>query len=75
MEPDECPPIPESQADAAAWAAWAVHAVATGKLDARTGGEVSKLLNAFRQCLEKAEAREELEKLDELKAQLQATVA
>lgn len=65
VETGEAPPPPETMSDCAEWAAWAAHAVATGKLDPRTGGEVSKLLNSFRSALEKAESREELAELRE----------
>jgi len=69
---EECPPAPESMEDAAAWAAWAMVAVTTGRIDARTSREISTAVTAFRKALEKAESRKELE---ELKEELRALAA
>ena len=47
----EAPPAPETIVDCAKWASWAVHAVAVGSIDARTGDTVGKLLNALQRAL------------------------
>jgi hypothetical protein len=44
---DEVPAAPQTVEDAIAWASWAVTAVATGKIDARTGHEIGYVLRAF----------------------------
>lgn len=59
----EAPPPPESLEDAAAWAAWATHMVATGKLGNTRARTIGKLLEVFRKATERGEARKELQEL------------
>lgn len=61
-------PPPETLEDALLWASWAVHAVATGKMDAKTGHEVGFLLRAF------LDGRRHLDKVDERIRKLQETL-
>lgn len=51
-------PPPETVEDAVRWASWAVTAMATGKLDPRTGREIGSLLRAL------AEARKHVDRTD-----------
>ena len=51
VDASEAPPPPESIADCASWASWATHAVAVGRIDARTADSVGKLLNALQRAL------------------------
>lgn len=46
-DPSEVPDRPKTIEDAIEWASWAVWAVATGEIDARTGHEVGYVLRAF----------------------------
>lgn len=69
---EDCPPPPETTEEAARWASWAIAAVTTGRIDARTCREISTAVTAFRKALEKAESRKEL---DELKEELRALAA
>lgn len=67
VTPADAPPIPETLEDAVTYAAWAVHAVATGQIDARTAREVNYGLTTFRMGLEK---RDLLRQIRELRAKL-----
>jgi hypothetical protein len=58
---------PKTLQDAVVWSAWAMHAVAIGEIDARTGHEIGYLCNAFKGALEKADL---LREIGELRAQL-----
>lgn len=51
-------PPPETVEDAVRWASWAVTAMATGKLDPRTGREIGSLLRAL------VEARKHVDRTD-----------
>ena len=51
VDASEAPPAPQTIEDCATWASWAVHAVAVGSIDARTGDTVGKLLNALQRAL------------------------
>jgi hypothetical protein len=64
---EDAPPTPETMDDAVAYAAWAVNAVATGAIDARTAREVNYGLTTFRMGLEK---RDLLRQITELRAKL-----
>ena len=57
------PPAPQNLADAVVWASWAMHAVASGQLDARVGHEVGYLVNAFKAAVEKADLLTEIAQL------------
>jgi len=46
-DPSKVPDRPRTVEDAVEWASWAVHAVATGEIDARTGHEIGYVLRAF----------------------------
>lgn len=59
----------ETLEDVANWLRWCAMAVATGKLDARTGHEIVAALKELRPTLEKVGIEEEVRKLrDELAA-------
>lgn len=53
---------PQDLEGAVRWSSWAIHAVATGAIDARTGHEIGYLVNAFRGAAEKRDLEKELEK-------------
>lgn len=57
------PDAPKNLADAVVWASWAMHAVASGQLDARVGHEVGYLVNAFKAAVEKADLLTEIAQL------------
>lgn len=57
----EAPQPPENLEDAAAWAAWAAHLCATGRLGNTRARSIAKLLDTFRRCVERGEARRQLE--------------
>lgn len=57
----ETPPPPENLEDAAAWSAWAAHLCATGRLGNTRARSIAKLLDTFRKCVERGEARRQLE--------------
>lgn len=65
--PAGMPRAPKTLDDAVRWSAWAMHATATGIIDARTGHEVGYLANAFRGALEK---RDLLRQIEQLRAEL-----
>ncbi len=58
-----CPAVPLNLEDATTFAAWAVHQVASGSLDSRTGHEIAFILNSFRGALEKRDLLREIEQL------------
>lgn len=62
-EPVQAPPAPRTIAEARDYASWAVEAVASGKLDARTGDVVQKILKEFRTATEKADVESEVKAL------------
>lgn len=61
--PDGVPKAPKTLEDAVQWSSWAMYAVATGEIDARTGHEVGYLVNAFKAAVEKRDLLQEIEKL------------
>jgi hypothetical protein len=67
VTPDVAPATPRTLEDAVTYAAWAVTAVTTGVIDARTAREISTLLTTFRMGLEK---RDLLRQITELRAKL-----
>lgn len=66
----EAPPAPETIKDCATWASWAVHAVAVGSIDARTGDTVGKLLNALQRALKDSKLADSVAALREQIAEL-----
>ena len=68
-EPEGVPPAPKTLADAVRWSSWAMHAVATGRLDARSGHEIGYLVNAFMSSVDRRTLQRRVE---ELTAQLEA---
>lgn len=71
-DPSEVPEPPKTIHDAIEWASWAVHAVATGKIDARTAHEMAYTLRAFMDGRRHADSVDErvkelAAKLDKLK--------
>ncbi|CAN5872334.1 hypothetical protein BH11GEM2_BH11GEM2_06720 [soil metagenome] len=65
--PDDVPAVPKTLDDATKYYAWIVNAVATGRLDARSGHECSFALHGFRAAAEKRDLEREIKKLrDEL---------
>lgn len=70
---DEAPPPPETLEDAVVWASWATYAVATGRIDARTGHEIGYLLRALQDGLKAVDVSERVEELREQVAELKKT--
>lgn len=60
VPPGEAPAPPTTLREAAEFAAWAAHAVVTGRIDKATASKVAALLNSFRGSHEKALAEEQL---------------
>lgn len=64
----EAPRAPESMEDAAQWAAWAAHRCATGQLGNTRARSIASLLDTFRRCVERGDARAQLEEtIEQLK--------
>lgn len=63
--PEDLPPAPRTLEDAVRWSSWAMHAVACGRIDARTGHEVGYLVNAFKAAVEKRDLLREIDLLRE----------
>ena len=61
--PADCPAAPRTLADAVRWSSWAMLAVATGDIDARTGHEIGYLVNAFKAAVEKRDLERQIEEL------------
>lgn len=61
----ETPPPPENLEDAAAWCAWTVHLCATGRLGNTRARSIAKLLDTFRRCVERGDAKADLEEFKE----------
>ena len=64
------PRAPKTLEDAVQWSSWAMHGVATGELDARSGHEIGYLVNAFKAAVEKRDLEIEIKKLRETIASL-----
>lgn len=60
-------PEPRTLEDAVRWSAWAVRAVAVGRIDARTCHEINFGINSFKAAVEK---RDLLKQVAELEARL-----
>ena len=66
--PEGVPSAPRSLEDAVQWSSWAMRAIATGEIDARTGHEVGYLIARFAEAVNKRDLEKRLEKaLAELK--------
>ena len=65
--PKLVPDPPRTLEDAVHWSSWAMHAVAIGEIDARTGHEIGYLVNSFKAAVEK---RDLLREIEELRAEL-----
>lgn len=61
--PKLVPKPPRTLQDAVDWSSWAMHSVAIGEIDARTGHEVGYLVNAFKAAVEKRDLLREIEAL------------
>lgn len=61
--PAGLPRAPKTLDDAVQWSSWAMHATATGVIDARTGHEIGYLVNAFKAAVEKRDLLREIEQL------------
>jgi hypothetical protein len=63
----ECdiPPFPKNLEDATKYFAWIVDAIARGKIDARSGHEMSYALNGFKAAAEKRDMQREIKRLRE----------
>jgi len=68
----EAPPVPRTVEDAAQWAAWATHAVATGRIDHRTAHEVAYSLNALLRALDKVALSDRLKEVEAMIAKLRS---
>ena len=68
-DPDDVPAPPKTLEDAVRWSSWAMHAVACGRIDARTGHEIGYLVNAFKAAVEKRDLERQIQ---ELRAELAA---
>lgn len=72
--PPERPPLevpgppPKTLEEATRWAAWAVHAVASGAMDPKQGREVAYLLRAF------MDGRKSVDRVDDRVRQLRAEI-
>jgi hypothetical protein len=66
-DPAIVPAAPKTLEDAVKWSSWAMHAIASGELDARTGHEVGYLVARFTEALNK---RDLLRKVEELERKL-----
>ena len=62
-EVHDIPKAPKNLEDAVHWSSWAMHAVASRTMDARTGHEVGYLVNAFKAAVEKRDLLREIEQL------------
>jgi hypothetical protein len=58
-----CPAVPQNLEDAVSYAAWAVHQVASGQMDSRTGHEIAFILNTLKAGLEKRDLLREVQQL------------
>lgn len=63
VAPEDVPPPPKNLEDAVRYFAWITHAVATGRLDARTGHEAAYALNGFKAAAEKRDLEREIAEL------------
>lgn len=61
--PKDVPRAPKTLEDAVVWSSWAMHSVAVGEIDARTGHEIGYLVNAFKAAVEKRDLLREIEAL------------
>ena len=61
--PDDVPPAPKTLDDAVRYFAYITHAVATGKLDARSAHEAAYALNGFKAAVEKRDLEREIKGL------------
>ncbi len=68
-DPEDVPSAPKTLQDAVTWSSWAMHAVACGRIDARTGHEIGYLVNAFKAAVEKRDLERQIH---ELRAELAA---
>ena len=68
---DEAPPNPETIAECAAYASWALGAVTTGVIDARTAREITGLLGRIQSALKESKTVDEIAELRADMAELQ----
>lgn len=61
--PAGLPKAPKTLEDAVHWSSWAMHAVATGAIDARTAHECGYLIARFTEALNKRDLLAEIEQL------------
>jgi hypothetical protein len=61
--PDDHPPAPTTLEGLAEWHRWTATAVATGKIDARTAGEITRSLKELRPTLEQIDLGNQLREL------------
>jgi hypothetical protein len=61
----DVPPPPTTLDEAVAYAAWAVHAVATGRIDGRTGHEILYGLNIFKTAVKDRDIAREIKAMRE----------
>lgn len=70
--PPGLPRAPKTLDDAVQWSSWAMHAVAAGIIDARTGHEIGYLVNAFKAAVEKRDLQLEIARLSKQIAELRS---
>jgi hypothetical protein len=63
-DPATVPKPPQTLEDAVQWSSWAMHACATGAMDARTGHEVGYLVARFTEALNKRDLLRKIEELE-----------
>lgn len=62
-DPSIVPRPPQTLDEAVEWSSWAMHSVAAGELDARTGHEIGYLIARFTEALNKRDLLREVEQL------------
>jgi|GEM_PF-3003851 len=73
--PPGMPRAPKTLDDSVRWASWAMHAAASGIIDARLAHEIGVLVTAFRGALEKRDMLKEIAKLRADLAEAKKTAA
>lgn len=65
---EDAPPPPESHEDVVSWLSWVTFAMATGKLDNKTGHDIAYTLRALREALTQRDVAEEVRRHKDLLA-------
>ena len=70
VTPDDAPPPPRSLDDITTWGAWTTHAVACGRIDARTAREIGYNLAVLARALAARDYERRLKELEQVAAAL-----